>query len=321
MWTILRRLHHRFSPRFVKRLAEWRAGRNRERLRRIRQYHLHPRSAMRRYFESSGHGLRSWLEFSPRLIRQAVEFDYVAWPRKIASDIQGRDVLEVGCGRGLHAIGYLIVGVNGYVGVEPKMDLDRNYAKNRRTRREEKVGTTPRRMARRFRRIRFLPGSIEDAALREDFDVVIFHNVTEHLMNIDEAFRKVSAHLRPGGLVIFNHHNFYCWNGHHRPPKYVEDIDPASPEQKKYMDWNHLQMDPEKKAAFLKSQVNRIRLDDLRALTEKYFRIETWSEHEIDSRRGAGRLSGEIRARYPQLTVRELTTQGVFCRAWRSSPS
>ena len=84
------------------------------------------------------------------------------------------------------------------------------------------------------------------------------------------------------------------------------------------MDWNHLQLDPDKEATYLKSQVNRIRLDDLRALTEKHFQIETWHEREIDERRGAGRLTEEIRARNPQLTVRELTTQGVFCRAWKS---
>lgn len=314
MWAILRSLHHRFSPRFVKRLAEWRL----ERLLRARQYHLHPRSAMRKYFESNGHGLRSWLEFSPRLIRRAVEFDYVAWPQKIAADIQGRDVLEVGCGSGLHAIGYLIVGVKGYLGIEPAMDLGQISAKNQRTRRQESVGTTPRHMARRFRRIRFLPEGIEEVELDQDFDVVIFHNVTEHLMNIDEAFQKVSERLRPGGLVIFNHHNFYCWNGHHQPPKFVEDIDPGSPEQKKYLDWNHLQMDPDKEAFYLRTQINRIRLDDLRTRIEKYFRVETWDEREIDGRRGAGRLSGEIRAQYPQFTVRELTTQGVFCRAWKS---
>jgi len=311
MWASLKSLHRRFSPRFIKRLVAWRGERKRE-------YHLYPRSAMRKYFEFNGYGLRSLLEFSPRLIRLAVEFDYAAWPRKIASDIQGRDVLEVGCGGGLHAIGYMIVGVRRYVGVEPRMDLDLSYAKNRRKRRKEEVGTTPRQMVRRFRRLRFLPGSIEDVALGEDFDVIILHNVTEHLMRIDEAFQQVSEHLRPGGLVIFNHHNFYCWNGHHKPPKYVEDIDPVSPEQKRYIDWNHLLMGPDKEATYLKSQVNRIRLDDLRALTEKHFQIETWYEREIDDRRGAGRLTGEIRARYPQLTVRELTTQGVFCKALKS---
>lgn len=270
---------------------------------------------MRKYFESNGYGLRSWLEFSPRLIRRAVEFDYVAWPRKIAADLRERDVLEVGCGSGLHAIGYLVVGVRNYLGIEPKMDLDQVYAKNQRTRREEWVGTTPRRIARRFRRLRFLPGSIEDVALDGDFDVIVLHNVTEHLMNIGEAFLKVSDHLRPGGLVIFNHHNFYCWSGHHQPPKFVEDIDPASPEQKRYLDWNHLQIDPEKEELYLRTQINRIHLDDLRTLTEKYFQVESWDEREIDAHRGAGRLTEEIRARYPQLTVRELTTQGVFCRA------
>lgn len=79
-------------------------------------------------------------------------------------------------------------------------------------------------------------------------------------------------------------------------------------------DWAHLAYEPPPHH-YLTRALNRIRLDDLRALTEKYFAIETWKESPIDEKRGAGRLTDEIRRRYPQYTERELTTQGVLCRA------
>ena len=80
------------------------------------------------------------------------------------------------------------------------------------------------------------------------------------------------------------------------------------------MDWGHLtfKAPPDH---YTVTKLNRIRLDDMKILTEKYFNIDDWKEEPIDEKRGAGRLTDEIRKTNSQYTERELTTQGVFCLA------
>ena len=44
-------------------------------------------------------------EFHEDLIGRAVDFGYLEWPRKIQQYVQSKDVLDVGCGTGIHSIG------------------------------------------------------------------------------------------------------------------------------------------------------------------------------------------------------------------------
>ena len=133
-------------------------------------------------------------------------------------------------------------------------------------------------------------------------------------MNIEEVFDGIRGRLRRDGLIVYHHHNFFCWNGHHQRPRTVDEIDASDPEQRKYLDWAHLGYRPEPDE-YVARHLNRIRLDELRALTEKSFEIEIWDERLSDPGRGAGRLTAEIRAHHPEVSVRELTTQGVLCCA------
>ena len=161
-------------------------------------------------------------------------------------------------------------------------------------------------------RIRLVPGTFEDIAPDEKFDLIVLHNVTEHLLNIETVLEGVRERLEPNGKILYRHHSFHSWNGHHLPPRTVDQIDESDPAQRELMDWNHLTFDPPE-GHYIRRGLNKIRLDELKALTERLFDIELWEEIPATERAGLGRLTPEILARHPQYTERELTVKNVIC--------
>ncbi|HET6468641.1 MAG TPA: class I SAM-dependent methyltransferase [Geminicoccaceae bacterium] len=254
------------------------------------------------------------------LIGRATAFGYLSWPKGLRCHVQGKDVLDVGCGTGIHGVGFAVVGVRSYVGVDPRLRLDMGRAKNMRTRRWEPFGWTPAQIMAALPQVRLLPGSFEQMSAGDlptgdgRFDVAVLHTTTEHLLRLDEVLAGIRDRLRPDGRLIYSHHNFYCWNGHHMPPKAVDEIDPDDPEQRQFVDWAHLEFDPPA-GHYIARGLNRIRLDELRSATERHYEIMVWNELPSDAARGANRLTPAIRARYARYSERELRTQHVFCVA------
>lgn len=253
---------------------------------------------------------------------KAARFGYFRWPVSIRKFVRGSRVLDVGCGAGIDSIGFVTLGARSYVGIDPGMKLDDDVVKNKHGRRlkgglkpKESFGWTPREISAAFPQISFFKGAFEELRAAEDFqrfDLIAMHTVTEHLIGIHDVFASCAAMLADGGTFIFMHDNFYGWKGHHMAPKRVEDIDENDPEQRKYVDWNHILFDPPE-GHYFRRGLNRIRLDDLRALTEKYFVIQEWRETQNDF----GRLTDEIRQRLSDYSERELTTSMVYCVASR----
>jgi hypothetical protein len=99
---------------------------------------------------------------------------------------------------------------------------------------------------------------------------------------------------------------------------FVSEIDPNDAEQKKYVDWAHIRFEPPA-GHYFSSGLNRISLDALKALTERYYEIEIW--RELASRKSVGgkRLTQEIVASFPELTRRDLKIHNVFCVAKRNA--
>ena len=252
----------------------------------------------------------------PRLIEKAERFGYLIWCRSIQAHLSGRDVLDLGCGRGLHWVGFLVAGARSYTGVDPRIELDRAEARDLRAHRLVEVDFTPREVMRRLPRVRLVPGTLAELEPAARFDLAVLHTVTEHLMRIDDVFAELKERLRPGGRLIFKHHNYYAWNGHHRPPQRVDAIVPGDPGQATYVDWAHVGFDPPP-GHYVREHLNRIRLDELRALTERHFRVLTWREEASLPKVGGDRLTPAIVARYPHLSERELRTQTVTCVAAR----
>lgn len=249
-----------------------------------------------------------------KLIKRAVAFNYIAWPRKIFAYVRDKDLMDVGCGTGLHAIGYVVAGVKSYTGLDPKIDLSSDRGKNLRTRQWEQFGWTPSNIMQQLPHVRFIPGIFEDIAPEVTFDIVVLHNVTEHLHNLEEVFKGIVKRLRPEGKILYNHHNFFCWNGHHKMPKSIMDIDLDDPIQCKYIDWGHVKL-AERHTDELSKQLNKIRVDELRCLTEKYFKIETWQEIPSKPEQGGLRFTNEILNKYPKYEKKEFIIQNVFCVA------
>ena len=258
-------------------------------------------------------------EFDAALIGRAVDFGYMLWPNRIVDYVHGKDVIDIGCGTGIHSLAYVVFGVKSYMGVDPRVNLASGRAKNVSNRQWEEFGWTPADIMARFSRIKLVPGTAETLPSGETFDIAIMHNVTEHLLQLEEVLRTTAERLRPGGRLVFNHHNFYCWNGHHMAPKTVSEIDPHDPEQKNYIDWAHIRFEPPE-CHYISSGLNRIKLDELKELTAHYFDIEIWEERPSEPSAGGGRLTDEIAARFPELTKNDLKIHNVFC-VTRRKPS
>jgi len=60
------------------------------------------------------------------------------------------------------------------------------------------------------------------------------------------------------------------------------------------------------------TKLNRLRLSEVRALTEKQFEIEEWLPTPSTPDQGAGRLTDAIQARHPELEESDFTTQSVL---------
>lgn len=276
------------------------------------------------YREHSGDNDAEGLTLRFEMAAKAAEFGYFKWPIKIRDYIKGKRVLDVGCGAGTDSIGFIALGAHGYVGIDPTMKLDSDSVKNKNGVRlkggnvpRETFGWTPNDISDTFPQISFFRGTFEELRAQRNFkkfDVISLYTVTEHLIQIEEVFEGCARLLASGGHFIYYHHNFYGWNGHHMPPKRVQDIDENDLEQRKYLDWNHILFDPPE-GHYFRYGLNRIRLDELKALTEKYFTIKEWHDVKDDN----GRLTDEIRRRLPGYSDRELLTSKAFCIATSKS--
>ncbi|MEO8243315.1 MAG: methyltransferase domain-containing protein [bacterium] len=247
----------------------------------------------------------------PEILEQAIDYGYMGWPSRIQDWVRAKDVLDVGCGPGLHGLGYLTGGANSYLGLDPIVKLDQDRVKNLTGKRKEGFGWTPRELMQKFPAWKVSPKLTSDLPRERAFDVATLHNVTEHLLHLDAVFRDLSELLRPGGIMVYNHHNFFTWNGHHMPPKTVADIDPSDDAQLDFVDWAHLDYQPAV-GHYLQRGLNRMRLDDVIETTRRYFDIDEMEEVPARPENGASRLTDAIRARHPELAERDFLTQNLF---------
>jgi SAM-dependent methyltransferase len=257
--------------------------------------------------------------YDAHLIEVSAEFGYIAWPRRIQEYVRGRSVIDVGCGFGGFGMGFLIAGATSYLGLDPAMDLETSDAKNKRIRTWSDMGITPLEIAEMLPAIRLVRGKSEDLSFDEKFDTISLHNVTEHLQELDRVFAGLVPLCKPDTKLVFHHHNFYCWNGHHDAPNQPEQLDESRWIHRQIADWRHIDLVPSLPAYHhYLTDLNRVRLDELRVITEKHFDIEHWEEIP-SSPSTLDRLTPEIldrvRQTVPDLTERDLSINVVLAIA------
>jgi SAM-dependent methyltransferase len=278
-----------------------------------------PAAAKVAYFSNASDADAALRNYDAHLIEVSAEFGYITWPRRIQEYVRGRSVLDVGCGFGGFGMGFLVAGATSYLGLDPEMDLETSDAKNKRIRTWSDMGITPREIAETLPAIRLVRGKSEDLSLGEQFDTISLHNVTEHLQELDRVFAGLVPLCTPDTTLVFHHHNFYCWNGHHEDPVQPAQYDESRWIHRQIADWRHIDIVPSLPPyhRYL-SDLNRIRLDELKTITEKYFDIRHWEEIP-SSQATLDRLTPEIlervRQTVPDLTERDLSINVVLAIA------
>ena len=257
--------------------------------------------------------------YDPRLLETSVEFAYLTWPRRMQDHVIGKSVLDVGCGFGGYGTGFLAAGATSYVGLDPEMDLYSTRAKNKRTRTWSDMGISPVEIEARFPAIRLFQGTSEELSFDETFDTISMHNVTEHLIYLEDVLRGLVGVCHSETRLVYLHHNYYCWNGHHMTPHHPRFLIEGDPEQEKFVDWNHIDFaESAPSDHYIMTKLNRVTLKEIREMTERFFVVEQWDE--IESQPGINdRLTPAIEDRIsrirPDLTRKDLTVNAIYCVA------
>lgn len=142
------------------------------------------------------------------------------------------------------------------------------------------------------------------------FDLVVSHEVFEHLPDVEGALRELRRVMKPDGVTYIYVHNYASLSGgHHIAWKYPDtepsDVVPA---------WDHLRQNlhPD-----IPSWINRWREHRFREAFDRHFEVSDWIHTE---REGEALLTPEIRAELAEYGEDELLTKG-FVAVARPKPA
>jgi SAM-dependent methyltransferase len=240
----------------------------------------------------------------------ACEVGHDAWPRSIRGLWPCRDVLDVGCGTTFYGAVIRALGAKSYYGVDPRFDANRRTFRSRLVKGSVKTALSVGDVTKYIPQLAY---SSNIVLTPDSFDLAVAHTVTEHLLDLDGMFKGVAQALRKGGQFWFLHDNFYSWAGHHMAPNSPSAYDPSNAEHVAVADWAHVKFDAPPDHPF-RTNLNRIRIDELRAIVERYFEIDSWEE-VAEKSKVVSRLTRDLEKRLAPITRRELTVKHVVCLA------
>ena len=134
----------------------------------------------------------------------------------------------------------------------------------------------------------------------DSIDLVVSHEVLEHIPDIEATAKELSRVMKPNGLTHLYVHNYASVSGgHHIAWKYpdTEPSDTVPP-------WDHLR---DNTSPDIPSWINRFRISDYRKAFEKHFDILDWVNSEKE---GVALLTPEIKEELSEYSEEELLTKG-----------
>ena len=119
-------------------------------------------------------------------------------------EITGQSVLDWECGDGTFAVALLLFGAKEVVGLDTWLDVELTHTR---------FGRLPSAIS--FHKMPIGDFVNHELGKGRHFDTVFTCNVTEHLPEIEKQIESVAQIVKPGGVFMVNHHNYYHAIGHH----------------------------------------------------------------------------------------------------------
>lgn len=134
------------------------------------------------------------------------------------------------------------------------------------------------------------------------FDLIVSHEVFEHIADVDAAARRVRELLKPGGWTYLYVHSFTSISGGHHIDWKYPDTEPS----KTVPAWDHLRA---RQYCDIPSWLNGLREHEYREIFERHLLIRDWI---YTHREGERLLTPDIRAELAPYSEHELLTKGFI---------
>ena len=236
------------------------------------------------------------------------------YPRSIGAslDLAGKRLLEIGSHYCWYAPYFLSAGCASYHGADLEFDRAQRRISGALGDADAPIGFGE--FIGSFRGL-----SVSDCDIRDlspaagGFDAAFMVSTSEHFDDPRGCFAAIGALLAPKAAIFINHHNYYSWNGHHRHPWRVQDIDPADPSHRAVVDWGHLRTPVHNPDS--PNYLNYIRIHELIDIVSEHFAIESKTLVRHDADTGDGRLTQAILDQFPRYYREELETVALHLLA------
>ncbi len=139
----------------------------------------------------------------------------------------------------------------------------------------------------------------------DTFDLVVSHEVFEHVPDVSAALGLLHRVMKPDGMTYIYIHNYTSLSGGHHIAWKYPDTEPST----EVPAWDHLRQNRYRE---IPSWINRLRERDYRQAFEENFEIVDWFPTTAE---GESLLTPEIRAELANYSESELLTKGFVAVA------